>query len=348
MVSRLQLDADVRQRLTTVSGARSLTTRRDVNFDRIESSELKTNAVGLIQNIASFPNQPIALSSVNTLFGGYCDALLPFSGIGATWDSAGGQFNNFKTLSYGYAGSEPAIYAAAHMAANMADLADNDAASGAWTLLLNNASYNAVSTSTLFYPWAESSTGAGDGRRLDLDAAVGIRGTGRTRLATAGTGGSLVAPAVNIFGVEPQPFVTAVSTFTVYTDRPETATPPGSRDGWDPTDPGSSPREVDIRPDVSEFNYDFLYRVVAFRLHNPFSVDVTLGDPRSIFNPADVTSAQIGALASQIDLGDAGAMSLDRQKDFYYLKFGGRTFMLTALREEADTATGDYAPSPIG
>lgn len=348
MAARLQLDADVRQRLTTISGARSLTTRRDVNFDRIETGEIKTNAAGLLQNIVSFPNQPVALSSVNTLFGGYCDALLPFSGIAGTWDSAGGQFDNFKTLSYGYAGSEPAIYAAAHMAANMADLADDDSTPGAWTLLLNNASFNAVSTSTLFHPWTESSTGAGDGRRLDLDAAVGIRGTGQTRLATAATGGSLVAPAVNIYGVEPQPFVTAVATFTVYTDRPETATPAGSRDGWDPSDSGDTPEPVDIRPDVSEFNYDFMYRVLAFRLHNPFAVDITLGDPRAVFNLTDVTSAQIGALASQIDLGDAGAMSLDRQKDFYYLKFGGRTFMLTALREEADTVTGDYAPTPIG
>jgi hypothetical protein len=63
---------------------------------------------------------------------------------------------------------------------------------------------------------------------------------------------------------------------------------------------------------------------------------------------SDPTSVAIGAYASQIDLGDASAFSLDRQKDFYYLKFGGRTFMLTGLREEADTTTGDYPASPIG
>ncbi|MEI7656773.1 MAG: hypothetical protein WCK33_01770 [Phycisphaerae bacterium] len=350
--ARLQLDADVRQRLTTVSGARSIFTGRGldgrgVNFDRIDATEVKTNATQLLRNYVSFPGQPIALASLNAIFGTYCNALLPYSNIGASWDRAAGQFNQLKTTTYGYEGSETAILAAAHMAANMGDLADADTVPGAWTLILNNAAYAGLNNNPAFPWWQESATGAGDGRRLDLDEAMGLRGTASTRLAAAGTGGSLVAPAVNIYGIEPQPFVTAMATFTVYTDRPQLATPPGSSDGWDPSDPGASPRPVDIRPDVTEFNYDLMYRVAAFRLHNPFGVDITIGDPAAALNASNPGTAPAIPFARQIDQGDGAAYSLDRQRDFYYLRFGGRTFMLTGLTEEADPGTLDYPAAAL-
>jgi hypothetical protein len=350
--ARLQLDADVRQRLTTVSGARSLFTGRGldgrgVNFDRIDATEVKTNATALLRNYVSFPGQPIALASMNAIFGTYCNALLPYSNLGPSWDRAAGQFNQLKTTAYGYEGAEPAMLAAAHMAANMGDLADADTSPGPWTLILNNASFNALTNNAAFPWWQESAPGAGDGRRLDLDEALGLRGSALTRLATAATGGSLVAPAVNIYGTEPQPFVTAAATFTVYTDRPQSATPPGSRDGWDTSDPGSTPQPVDIRLDVSELNYDLMYRVVAFRLHNPFGVDITIGDPGAALNAANPGTAPAVPFARLIDQGDASAFSLDRQRDFYYLKFGGRTFMLTGLAEEADPGTLDYPAAPL-
>ena len=345
--ARLQLDADIRQRLTTVSGARSLFTGRGldgrgVNFDRIDATEVKTNATTLLRNHVNFPGQPIALASINAIFGTYCNALLPYSNLGPSWDRASAQFNELKTTSYGYEGAEPAILAAAHMAANMGDLADADAVPGPWTLILNNSVYNSLATNPAYPWWQESTPGAGDGRRLDLDEALGLRGSSLTRLASAGTGGSLTAPAVNIYGIEPQPFVTAAATFTVYTDRPQLATPPGSRDGWDRSDPGATPEPVDMRVDVTELNYDLMYRVVAFRLHNPFGVDITIGDPGNALNANNPGTAPAIPFARQIDQGDGSAFALDRQREFYYIKFGGRTFMLTGLAEEADPGTADY------
>lgn len=270
------------------------------------------------------------------------------SGIGATWDSAAGQFDNFKTLSYGYAGSEPAIYAAAHMAANMADLADADATPGAWTLLLNNAAFNTVSTSTLFHPWAESVTGAvmaGDSTSMRrLGSAV----VARRVSATAGTGGSLVVPAANIYGVEPQPFVTAVATFTVYTPTGPRRRLLRQQPRWvDPGDPGATPEEVDIRPDVSEFNYDFLYRVVAFRVHNPFSGHLTLGDPRAIFNLTDPTSAQTAC--GQPARYRRCSRDVAGSAEGLLLPHVGRPHVhVDGAGEEADPSTGDYAAAAIG
>ena len=340
----LQLDADIRQRLTTVSGARSIFAGigpdgGGVSFDSLDAAELKTNATSLLSTYLENPAASQRVAAKNALFGTYANALLPYSNRVETWqrprDSETRQFSQYKTLSYGHDGSAPALLAAAHMAANLGDLADADTTSTSWTVLLNRGEaplVNALDNSPREFPsWRE-------GRRLDLGE------VSPQRLPVQAARDQRVAPALTVYGIEPQPFVTAVATFTVYTDK-------------NPPEEGN----VDFRSDLTVQNPEFLYRVLAFRLHNPFGVDVTLGDASgAIAESSPFSTPQQAAATRQfmrdVDLGDGAMYELDRQRDFYYIKFGGRTFLLTGIEErvrhqtESDTRLnrGQYLPSPGG
>ncbi|MDX2130914.1 MAG: hypothetical protein SFY69_02540 [Planctomycetota bacterium] len=291
--------ADVRQRLTTVSGARELRNRSGASADALASADLKLDFPALV-----------AGGNGGSLFAGYADALAADAKAGV-WNATDAPES--QTLFYGGRGPELAVRVAAHMAANAADAFDPGTSPREFTLVLDR---------TFEDIKAIDAERADDERLYAPSHEGGEMNIGTARLANSQQNASdePVAPAINVFGVEPQPFLTQVTTFTVYVDAPDSA-------GGDDEEGDGNPL-ITINGTISPTNADFLYRVVAFQLTNPFSEAVTLsGDA---FPDAGLFRAT-----------DPAYPPLDRDTGFYYIEFGGKYFKLASMRDQVyiDTAT---------
>ena len=113
----------------------------------------------------------------------------------------------------------------------------------------------------------------------DDDAIASFRGDGDfdptdSRLAYPTTLGSeqgsvrADSRAINIFGVEAQPFITQVGTLAMFADAID-----GAPNGSDDSAPGMNFRVIDPK----DFSDDFVFEVIAFELSNPFDEPVTIG-----------------------------------------------------------------------
>lgn len=306
--ARAALYTDIRQRLTTLSGARP-----------IRPTAVPAEQVG--RNF-TFPEDRLALTeedlrrsetslflSSQALFELYADALAPYSGlrIGGTsvWDADA--LPGYATLFYGYRGPHLAVRTAAHLAANMRDLYDTGSAPSIRTLVLNgNASFRDTNLDNAgrnpLYPW----------RLLDLDASNNTQ----ARRLPENPPASL-PNAVNIHGIEAQPFLTEAASFVMYTDTPEAL---GGDDDTgefrlnDQTIYRYNP-SIDGRvPDGGADNPDFILQALAFQVHNPFDESITLSG-----NPADPN-------------GIASA-----RRGLYYVQYGDTYFKLTDVSSGAET-----------
>lgn len=300
----LHFAADVRQRLTTLSGARDLRNTRDADAYQLNAAELKIDL-------------GTTLPGASALFSGYASGLLPNAQPG-WWNNVSGSGAERMTEFYGGQGPELAARIAAHMAVNATDAFDAGSVSTAYTLALD-----------VRFP----SNGQGGPEIQDLDRALPLYDTrsfpaahegrlfnlGANRLANGAAGGSdaTVAPAINVHGIEAQPFITQVSTFAVYTDAPADVL------GADDETQQAPPRAATINGTIDASNPDFLYAVVAFQLTNPFGVDVTLSrgsfPEETRYNAIDLQSSDF---------------KIDREADFYYIEWGGRYFKCAALEEQ--------------
>lgn len=285
--------SDLRQRLTGVSGARDLRTTPGADRDVLNASELKINISATNPGAAS-------------MFGAYVSGLAPTIRAG-WWNTNTGQGAEHMTEFYGYTGPELAVMTAAHMAVNAMDARDSDNTPTSYTVALDRSFPIAGGAGSveltdqglppqdqLFYNWHTP-----NGRRFDI---------GFNRMSDTVMGDAATAPAINVFGIEAQPFITQVSTFTVYCDAP------GGDD-----EPDGTPVTIDGRIDAT--NADFLYRVVAFQLTNPFTTAITLGE--NMFPQANLHNVL-----------DPTFPPLDRQDGFYYIEFGGKYFKVASLEEQ--------------
>lgn len=252
---------DIRQHLTSLSGARPLaptvqTTAAPVAFG---DADVKADIGSLFATGGAGPDG-------QNLFELYGDAFAPYSEVQAHWLLGGAQF---ETLYYGHRGPELAVRTAAHTAANMFDAYDENDRPLKRTVVLNGSqSFRSASLDPNgrdpLYPW----------QLFDLDPQGGT-----PRLANRQVNG--MPDAVNIFGVEAQPFVIAAASYITYTDVPNS-------DGGDddvrarrlngievPTVPPS------INGDPRHANVDVLFEVVAFHVHNPFDESITLTGDQS-------------------------------------------------------------------
>jgi hypothetical protein len=360
----LHLDVDIRQRLTTVSGSAPLLLTTNVDPDRMDDrAEVKIDARRRLGEYAAFGAGSLTRqSAISQIFKGYADALLPLSDIGGNanpaWNRNTPQFHNTRTLFYGYQGPELALHTAAHLTLNMADSFDRDALNPrlaasenanspvAFTLLvLQDANPNPNNPGNQLlrndgslpwdqqrFPWWH------DNQRLDLNAV-----STTPRLAAPAAQATLAAPAVTMFGVEAQPFLVSAGTFTVYADMP---TARGPRNAGDITSNNGDGDEglgrfATMRRDVSRANPDLMFRVVAFQITNPFDVPVRLGNRVGILDD----QAQKPATFDEWDVADANFPALDREDDFYYVKFGGRIFKLSQLVERIKGEQGGGTPT---
>lgn len=260
---------------------------------------------------------------ISNAFGVYLSALAPeiresdwdlTSGLGA-----GGEPNPTEVMTqfYGHMGPELAVRLAGHMALNFRDMADapfidinpRDGIPDVPTLLdldlSNTANYDqykqrvdepSVAVLRLAQDW-NPATATGPmrelwdaGLKLDIDEVYG---------APAGTsfiagGGSVVShAAMMLYGNEPQPFLSQVSSMTMYTDfnygfqdidggtSPDPEWMPSTINAGDGPD-GIPDNDDDfdglpnIRGEVDATNDDFLFQALFVQIFNPFDVPIVL------------------------------------------------------------------------
>ncbi|GIK17939.1 MAG: hypothetical protein DYG93_08385 [Leptolyngbya sp. PLA2] len=250
----VQVSIDPRRRLTTISAARPILSRLGVTPNTpISTTDLRASTESLF---------PGGVPSVDTLFQHYADALLPYSYLSAAWSGTAG----YSTLFYGHRGPELALRIAAHMAVNMADAYDEDDSPTVRTLLVDASVRQQI---------IDDVSGNYSPNLLDL---------GDARLAQ---GEPVSSQAINVFGIEVQPFLTEAASFAVYTDTPRLLG--GDDDTGERTiGDGNSQvkvytRDPSIDGRVLESNPDFLFEVIAFQVHNPFDRAVTLPDTGGSF-----------------------------------------------------------------
>ncbi|MGD9790762.1 MAG: hypothetical protein AB7Q00_11795 [Phycisphaerales bacterium] len=338
--------SDIRRLLTTVSGAREIRAAAGASPDVLTSDDLRVDAATLLRfSQAKNPTQPTQdyvtqqparqpifgtadqraeNHSFNRIFTGYANALLPYSNEAGSWQDPTGSGAAEATLTYGGRGAEQAIYHAAWMTLNLFDSYDRNGEPSVYTLLLDgSARQNGLDP--LEYPWWHA------GHDLDLDyvsSAVDNAGRYRdptqSRLAQRSRSDQTRAKAVDLIGVEAEPFLTAMTMITVYADS-----------GTDDTGTPGPGNEVKIRGDVTKANDEFLFRVLAFQLTNPFNVDIDLGG----YTTVDRTTG-VGSWPDGVDVADPRFPTFDTFKDYHYIKFGGRTFPLVRLKEEPSAAGG--------
>lgn len=246
---------DVRSKLTTISGARPLTPRvfsastGASAVSALSAADVRIDAVEAIQG------------NGQQLFKGYAEALLPYAGLvgDPLWDNA----SPMATLSYGH-DARLALRVASHMTANGIDLADRDPKTATPTTDEYQPKKFTVRTGDDIAS-VQVGTAPFDGTFLDL-------GNGKFEK----NNNTAEPVAMNIWGIEPQPFLTEVASFYVYWDRPN-GDKNGDPDGDDATNP-KTPGPITINTELTTDNTDLLLQALVFQLHNPFDVPLKLAD----------------------------------------------------------------------
>lgn len=343
-----QMQTDIRQRLTTLSGAVPLRPVRGVQPGVMTANELPTDIGAIlspeydlfelidqvsqgiqIEEVA--PVSKIDSGEVKSIFRAYADQLLPFSGVTINgvnaWDLGSRQVGELQTMAYGYRGPEVALYAAAHMTANFVDMADRERMTKNNNDPTNPATFdddyelNIPSVFTLVV-------------RADPNDPLGV---GRTPEPIDANGDDLYIGDIFTQASPLDRRELHLNALTFSERLPElndnnavTVTPPDQAGVnifgieaqpfltrvsvfttyiSDDVDQ-TSPVEFDVA--MNEANGDFAYRVVAWQLTNPFNVPVVLWD-----------NATEGA----------GTNQADEPKSRYYIEMDGRTYLIRPLND---------------
>lgn len=325
------------------------------------------------------PNLQNILGSAPALFQLYRESLARYSSIDLAWtqDTASNDYLQYRTLFYGYGGPELAMRGAAHAAVNLKDQADGNSVPTVATLISTLSQSPNVDDPNQLPEDVDSNVSAILDNPLDFpggDAAHRMM----PPYAFADNQGLAESPALNVFGVEAQPFIVEAATITMYTDAPDYQPLPRNapfytepngdqdypEDGCDdylpPARPGMTRRPRPPLPvtiggrltesqwqahnsTVWERNSDLVMQVFAVKLHNPFNVPVVLGQGASGPTP----------LSRNQDAGGADPLLGPTMFDFY-IEFGGRYFKLARYEPPMpDTINTDdnrergYTLSPV-
>jgi len=272
--AKAALYTDIRQRLTTDSGARPIMAtalpaiRKGSRFT-VDAAELALGTSDLKKTKDNI------FTNLSSLYRFYADALAPYSDIvengTSIWDAA--SLPEYATLFYGSRGPHLAVRTAAHLAVNMQDSYDEDSTPTIRTVLFNGSQQfrrdNIIAPGgrNPFYPW----------KLLDLDQNNSTLAKRLPNMANTGIDG--VPDAVNIHGIEAQPFLVEAASFIMYTDTPFSASDPGDKD-WPHDTNGDGIPDVFFLPSIDgdpvASNPDCLFEVLAFQLHNPFDEIITI------------------------------------------------------------------------
>lgn len=318
----LAVAVDVRSQVTTVSGAKPVANLN--GNDVMGSGYPRANEYVLANDerlsLGTKLAGDLALSGVD-LFRMYARSLAPALKIKGVWPvngvmpgGGGADFQKSRTLFYGHQGPELALLAAGSMAVNAEVLLSRDGqVTNPRTLVFstdyarrlydtpNNAPKNANSIPAS--PWFRQGAFC-----LESEA------EGLPPMLATGSDATIQTPVLNLYGFEPQAFITEVGCFTVWRDTP-------SRFGGDvdmgridinhPNDPPD--RFITIRGNVDGVNSDFMFRCLTIQLHNPFDEPVAVSsviDRSGVFRMDDWPAFQYVKImnAAQTDVMGAAVL----------------------------------------
>gem|GEM_PF-6539769 len=163
---------------------------------------------------------------------------------------------------------------------------------------------------------------------------------------------NVTTPGLNIYGVTAQPFVTGVMSMTAYTNTPNTA----------PKKPIDKDVIVNVQgqPGVKAFkqlfidgtihadNPDFLFRVVAFQITNPFDQAIVLGRPPQE-NATLVATDATGLASAKVSFTDpsstfAAQQTTDNNSYYVALRSIKPNPSLPTNLQESDFVASDETP----
>lgn len=356
---------DLRQYLTTLSGARPIvpTVVTAITPDdppELTSSDLSTYV----------PSNPTA----RELFSAYAKALLPGlsfyqpdASMGTKveiWKdvTAPGDSQELRGMFYGGQGPMTALLAAGHMAANFVSsaqpIAGNDAIHAPFVLLLGEqfhdnvdgrlpANLTAGASWKQYYPswWAHSD------RQLNLGRAPVVapatKRSGQAKLPVDIANEPVPAPAVNIYGVgDAHPFLVEVAAMTVYRDTPPLKTDArGANTAAAPETalmpyPDPTYTYITVNGNVDDPNNpDFVVRLFAVKVHNPFGQPIQLSDQSFKSTGLDATRSD--------------QFQANKNADYFYLKVGlgsdSKAYVLAEVDEKIANGEfdGTYDVKPV-
>ena len=323
--------ADIRQRLTTISGARPITD--DVNLDlgaamvssELTARDLRIDAAEYLEELADFTGSTSpgtradAWEATQQIFRGYADALLPHSSTTNAWDFFTTRNTRTRTLAYGYRGPETALSIAAHLTANMIDLYDDDRDGTttepqqeitALTVLVYARERNVLEALPGTVDDWTAQAESPEEELLDLDnIPVDPNDTSTAPGDRLADGDNTFSRAFNVYGFEAHPVISEVAMITMLTDAPESL---GGDEDWDNSyDPMTEQPlgNATIDGSISTGNDDFIARILAVQVTNPYDDTIQMWDP-----------------------ADGGAPR-------YYIEYGGKFYALTNIPYDASTNT---------
>ncbi len=316
------LAADVRHRITTLSGARPIKTgdvpviqdpvtlQYRLADEQLSDSELKR----------------VTVAAANSSIQAYADGLVPHAADPRAWPSANAaDFAKYKYLNYGYRSPEIGLRMAAQMAVNMDAMRGSVSLDGPmltvplWDDLKSRTTGLGVDMlangdlkkwEDRTYKWSSWIYGANRGE---------ISSTLLSRTKADAAGDQLTSDAVNVYGVTPQPFITAAASFSIFTDSKGTGkndSPPDIADGTAYVDgfPSGAP-EVEVKGDRTQGNSDYIADIFAVEIVNPFPAAVTLGEV-------------IQGTPNNTDSNLAAIWLKTRNRFDYYIEYAGRYYRL--------------------
>lgn len=340
----LFFENDLRQSLTTVSGARHFrVVASDVNNDgkpAIDAFQLGEHELAIDPRVEFAAIQTVGITdedrakrakAMNTMFNAYLDALAPRLGFGNPWlvGTTNREAMARRTEFYGWRGPELAIRVAAHMAVNAVDCFDADRNPTVHTVLIDQElatplenldprSDEGLAVSAWVMPQTERDTFMRKEGTTDVE--VRPMELKKSQAARGGRGDELQAPLVNVYGIEAQPFITQVANFTVYADKHTRTISDGESAG--------NPANIQGGEDPST-NEDLMYRVLAFQIHNPFN------------KPIQLSNKSISGVE-----GTAGVDGSSGDDAYYYITFGNKSFKLAEISEKVDGSGNYFSADP--
>ncbi len=282
--AQLLFAANVRRWVTTMSGHRPL---RSTVLELSPQGELTQRELSLRPERDAKVRMPSSVASMNAaraMFQIYADALMPYaSAVAGSWNPGQSQQH---TLHYGFRGPELALRTAAHMATNLWG-GGTLGGPAAVTLLLDGTFQSELAgvvgspLPNRSFPWAAwTASSPGDG----LNAVLNLFDAGEERLAQ-GANQDITARAVNVYGVSPQPFITEVATYYVYTDSPRPWSEDADflrREDWQGIQPPPPLEQYEVTIDSGwrSGNPDAVFSFIAIQLHNPFDTSINITQER--------------------------------------------------------------------
>lgn len=346
---------DLRQYLTTISGARpivpaSVSVTNIDNPPALSASDLSTYV----------PLDPTA----KDLFEAYTKALMPGlayynpdstqGAVVEVWKdiTADAESKSLRGMFYGGQGPMTALLAAGHMAANFATgaqpISGANVSHTPYVLVLaewahdktdNRLPRDIANTATMswkrYFPtwWSEPQHQLNLARPPAEPPAT--TRSGKAKLSIDVGTQPVPAPAVNIYGVgDAHPFLVEAATYTVYRDTPPlvpdangqvTKANPESGNTPYPDQADPSYTYITVNGNVDDAtNPDFVCRMFAVKVHNPYAQPIRLTDS--------------GFKASGLDVTRSDQFQANRSGDYFYVKYGTGTdskcFVLADVKED--------------